>query len=111
MSNSTRQFNLITKLLVDRSELKKYLLEALRTHLELPLKYTPDLIDLNLPYLFAKDEDSAVDWIRKLETEFNLDIPDNEADLFFFSRIDEMVNTILKHSSLKNHRTLIGPPT
>lgn len=80
-------------------DLKKYLIKQLTVHLQLPEYFNEDLVKLNLPYLFAKDNDSAITWLTRIENEFNIEIPDNDADLFFFSSIEQMVDVINKLES------------
>lgn len=80
-------------------DLNKYLIKQLTVHLQLPEYYNEDLVKLNLPYLFAKDNDSAITWLTRIEKEFNIEIPDNDADLFFFSSIEQMVDVITKLGS------------
>lgn len=80
-------------------DLRVYLIEKIREHLVLPDKYTDDIIRWNLPFLFAQDDHSAINWACLVEKRFNIDIPDNEVDIFFFSSIDHMIKIIRKHSS------------
>lgn len=81
---------------MDTADIEKYLLKELIVHLELPERYNEELININLPYLFAKDNHSAINWLKRVEKEFEIEIPDNDADLFFFSSIEQMACVIKK---------------
>ena len=80
-------------------DLSVYLLGNIREHLVLPDKYTDDIIQWNLPFLFAQDDHSAISWAYLIEKRFDIDIPDDEVDIFFFSSIDHMIKVIRKYSS------------
>lgn len=81
----------------DRGDLAHCLMTELRRHLKLPDKYTDEIIRLNLPYLFAKDDLAASEWFSFVEQKFNVNIPDEEADIFFLSSVEEMAMIIVRN--------------
>jgi hypothetical protein len=84
------------------SELELELFTHLRIHLEIPGKFTNELIELNLPYLFARDQYSAINWLKFMESEYQISIPDGSADIFLLSSVKEMARLIrrLKRGSV-----------
>jgi hypothetical protein len=76
------------------TDLRSFLIDKLREQLAIPVKYTDELIALNLPYLFAADEHSALRWAAYLEACFQITIPDEDVDMFFFSDLGIMQKTI-----------------
>lgn len=86
----------VPPLLTDQTLLEEFLLQKLKIHLGLDDRYSREFIDLNLPFLLAREEQAAVNWVSFLENSFNIYIPDDEVDYFFFSAITQMATTIHK---------------
>jgi len=87
----------IRSLAADQHLLETYILEELKRHLKLEDRYSPEFIDWNLPFLLAREDHSAVNWVSFLESNFQIHIPDDEVDYFFFSSVRQMAETIRKY--------------
>ncbi|MBW8686000.1 hypothetical protein [Chitinophaga rhizophila] len=77
--------------------LESYLLSELKGRIDIPPAFTDELIHLNLLYLFSQDDHSALQWVAFLEAHFQISIPDNEVDYYFFSSLEHMAAVIFRH--------------
>jgi hypothetical protein len=79
------------------AHLKATLIKKAAEHLKLPRELPQEFIDLNLGFFFSKDEKTANDWFNFIESYYNITIPEDEVDYFFFSDFDHMAKTIAAH--------------
>ena len=76
--------------------MQKELMNTLRDHLQIPESYSDKMIELNLPFLFVSSEKLALQWVAHIEAHYEVDIPDEKIDVFFFSSLNQMTATILQ---------------
>jgi len=48
-------------------------------------------------YHIISDSSKAIQFVVLIEEEFEIELDDDEIDLYFFSNIDHIINTIIKH--------------
>lgn len=83
--------------MISPQTLESQLLAALKERIRIPGNFSDELIDGNLLYLFSRDDDTAIKWVSFIEEKFNITIPDNEVDYFFFSSITHMAAVINRY--------------
>jgi hypothetical protein len=86
---------------LEEAGLEDFIRTNLPRFIEIPNRYTDELIGLNLFLLFSQNETSALRFVEFIESHFQVSIADWEVDYFFFSDIETMKQVIQRNNDVQ----------